>query len=776
MKKLFSIISFILISSIIHAQTKKIIVFDHDTKDPVAGANIKIENGFLTSNTDGSFIIKDEIRYIEISASGYKKTSFTLSEKTFSVSLEKLVNNLNEVVVTANRDIVKRVEAPIAIASISAKTISDTKATTIDQLINKVSGVYMVNLGNEQHSMGIRQPMSTRAVFMYLEDGVPIRTSGVFNHNALMELNMAAVKNIELIKGPSSSLYGGEAIGGAVNFITQTGTAIPTAKISLQGNDIGYRRADIQTGFIKGKLKANISGYYAGRNNGFLPYSDFNKRIITARADYSFTPKTILENSFTWMNYYSDMNGGVDSIQYTRKTFTSQHTFTWRKAITSRFRSTLNHEWNEKSKSSITAVLRSNTLDMNASFRIRDDYRKQGTVFVGKKDLAHGEISVNSFNSYVLIAQHRQKFNWLNTTIVGGGTIDFSPNTQKANYIKVNKDTLLNQYISYVDRPDSLLTNYKNDIANYAGFLNLEFSPFKHLRIVTAIRYDVFRFNFDNYLKPSAFSGSPDTVNTFKSFSPKIGFTYQLGHNRGFYGNYSRGFVPPQVSELYRGVSVPNLSPSIYDNYEVGGWSEIIKGKLSFDFSLYRLIGNNTIISVRFDDGSFGNANAGKTLSNGIEFGLNATVAKTLQLRFSGAYSKHEFVQYVERGVKFNGNEINSAPRFVSNAELTWRPNTIKGLRVLAEWQKMSRYFMDQANLFEYNGFNVFNLRIGYSFNNAQTKWLRGTDFWINAINLFNAYYAVNSSRSTAGRSYNLGEPRNINVGMTYDFGSIFNK
>jgi outer membrane cobalamin receptor len=127
---------------------------------------------------------------------------------------------LDEVVVTANREGVKRSLAPIAISAISSKTIKDAKAISIDQLLNKVSGVNMVNLGNEQHQMSIRQPMTTKSLFLYLDDGIPIRTSGLFNHNALLEINMANVRNIEVIKGPSSSMYGSEAIGGVVNFIS----------------------------------------------------------------------------------------------------------------------------------------------------------------------------------------------------------------------------------------------------------------------------------------------------------------------------------------------------------------------------------------------------------------------------------------------------------------------------------------------------------------------------------------------------------------------------
>jgi outer membrane receptor protein involved in Fe transport len=375
-----------------------------------------------------------------------------------------------------------------------------------------------------------------------------------------------------------------------------------------------------------------------------------------------------------------------------------------------------------------------------------------------------------------LIAQHRQQLKKYHTVIIAGGTVDYSPNTQVANYIKIKKDTILNQYVSYEDRKDSMLTDYRNNILNYAGFVNLEFNPIKNLRIVGALRYDVFRYGFDNNLAPSAFSGSADTTNSFQAWAPKIGFTYDLKNNRGIYANYSRGFVPPQVSELYRGVKVPDLSPSVFDNYEIGGWASVIKDKLSFDVSLYRLEGNNTIISVRFDDGTFGNANAGKTLSQGIELGMTAYPFRSLQIRFSGAYSKHEFLEYIERGVKLTGNQINSAPQFIANAEITYRPDYAKGLRLMAEWQMMSSYFMDPTNLVKYEGFHVMNLRAGYNMSHTKKPFLRGAEVWINVINALDAYYAVNSSRSNFGRNYTLGEPRNINVGVSYDLGSLFGK
>lgn len=767
MKHLLLLVGCIFFLVFSDAQVLKGKIFDAETKEPLPGASILAEGkAVASSDASGSFTLNTKPQKITVSFSGYFSKEVLITSSFIEVAVEKNTNNsLQEVVVSANRDVAKRTQAPVAISTIHARSINETKATTIDQLINKVSGVYMVNLGNEQHAMSIRQPLGTRSLFLYLEDGIPVRTSGVFNHNTLMEMNMAAVSNIEVIKGPGSSLYGGEAIGGVVNMITQAPTAIPTLKLSAQLNDIGYKRIELRSGISKSKWGVNFSGYYASRKNGFMEYTDFHKITGTTRGDYRFSNKTKLENSITFMNYLNEMTGSVDSAMFVNKLFASQQTFTFRKAITLRYRSTLIHEWNNKSKSTVNAVFRDNSLDQNPAYRIRDDYRRAGNVFIGKKDVAHGEINNNSFKSYVLIAQHRQKFDWLNATLIGGATLDISRNTSIANYIKIKKDTVTKKYVSYVDRPDSLLVNYKTGILNYAAFINFELSPVKKLRLVSSLRYDAFRYHFDNYLPVSAVSGSPDTVNSFAKISPKIGFTYNFGSNCGVYANYSVGFVPPQVLELYRAVKIPTLEPSTFNNYEAGGWTEIIKGKLNADFSIYRLEGKNSIISVRFDDGTYGNANAGATLHWGMELGINATPLKDLQVRISGAYGKHTFKNYIEKGIKYNGNEINSAPHWIHNAEMIYRPLFIKGFRAALEWQKMSEYFMDQTNLFKYEGFDVLNLRLGYT--------IKGAEIWLNVINMLDAYYAVNCSRSNAGRSYMPGEPRNFNLGISYDFGKL---
>ena len=346
-------------------------IMDATTKEPIAGATIHCTmegcHCGCTTNLFGEFEMKcTDCRTLSVTSVGYGPQQFLVSAKDYIISLNAVAAQLQEVVLTANRgEGQKRSDAPIAITTISSKTIQDAKPTTVDQVLNKVSGVNMVNLGNEQHQMSIRQPMTTKSLFLYLEDGIPIRTSGLFNHNALLEMNMAATKSIEVIKGPSSSLYGSEAIGGVINFITAAPTGIPVLKAGLQGNNVGYKRFDLMTSTSTGKWGFLLSGYYADKRNGFLEYSDFHKSTLTARIDYRFSDRTTLTNNLTYLDYYSDMAGGIDSTMFANKTFSNPQTFTYRKVNGFRYHSTLSHNWNDNSRTTATLLYRNNSIGQN---------------------------------------------------------------------------------------------------------------------------------------------------------------------------------------------------------------------------------------------------------------------------------------------------------------------------------------------------------------------------------------------------------------------------
>ncbi|MEO7049424.1 MAG: TonB-dependent receptor [Ferruginibacter sp.] len=271
-----------------------------------------------------------------------------------------------------------------------------------------------------------------------------------------------------------------------------------------------------------------------------------------------------------------------------------------------------------------------------------------------------------------------------------------------------------------------------------------------------------------NNLPASTSVSTASTINSFNKITPKLGVTYNY-KAIGFYANYSLGYVPPQLTELYSNMKdAPYLLPQTFTNYEVGGWASLIQNKIYADWSLYRLIGKNEIISVRQPDNTSINQNAGSTKHIGIEYGITYKPVKDLSVRLSATNARHSYINNIVKGVDYSGKEMSGAPKFVANAEINYKPSFIKGFRIGAEWQHQSKYFMDDLDKATYKGFDIFNARVAYE--------IKGFELWVNVLNAGNLYYSTFSSKNattngSAAYSYSLGDPREITVGLAYHFG-----
>jgi len=178
---------------------------------------------------------------------------------------------------------------------------------------------------------------------------------------------------------------------------------------------------------------------------------------------------------------------------------------------------------------------------------------------------------------------------------------------------------------------------------------------------------------------------------------------------------------------------------------------------------LYRLDGTNEVISVRNPDGSTQNQNAGKTRHTGIEYGVTYRPNTQWMFRISATNAKHSFIDYVEKGLNYSKKEMPGAPRFIANAEVMYKPAFVKGLRIGAEWQHIDEYFMDNNNTKKYEGYDLLNVRVGYA--------IKSFEVWVNVLNITDQYYSTYASKAGSTIAYNLGDPREFNVGIAYKFG-----
>jgi len=677
--------------------------------------------------------------------------------------------SLDEIVVSGSRAETLLSETPLAIGVVSGEIIQRDKPKTMGEVINRIPGVQWNDLGNEQHSMAIRQPISTNAMYQYLEDGIPIRPLGVFNHNALNETNLTGTGSVEVVKGPASSLYGSNAVGGAVNFLTAPPSRTPYARVGARhdGNE-GYTRYDTAASDTWGDLGVRFSHYSARRDrDNWQQYSGASKDSFSLRGDYALGAASQLRATLVHTDLDSDMTGSLFENDYQMNPGKSINTFTYRKDKSTRMNLAWEGETLANGLSTLTLFTRKNDHGQLPSYTIRN-------CASAAADCRRGTVNNNHVDSVGLDLKHEQEFSWLSSRLIAGVYLDKSTNPYRSDNISIVRDPTTGVYLSYAAAPTLLdgVRDYEVDIENTALFAQWEFTPLDRVRVVMGGRSDAIRYGFDNRLAPAGDPnfGAPNENRRFSRFSPKLGATYAVGKSSSLYVNLSQGFTPPEVSQLYGKTSIPDLKPATFDNYEMGLRMAFLGGALKLDTAIYRLDGQDTIVSYTLAPGNSENRNAGRTRSQGLELGLSYA-AGAVDMRLGTTFASHRFLSYLASPtLDYSGKDMPQAPSDITTAEIGYTPTP--GLRVALEVVHLGEYWMNNANTVRYPGHTLLNLRGSYRF-------AKGWDAWLNLLNLEDTHYADSATSAYSGvgvytpnsqNSYTPGSPRSVMLGLAYTF------
>jgi outer membrane receptor protein involved in Fe transport len=670
---------------------------------------------------------------------------------------------IEEVVVTGAREATPLAATPAAIGRLETRALDDAKATRIDQAINALPGVHMVDLGNEQHSMSIRQPITTNAVYQYLEDGVPIRPVGVFNHNALNEVNLTGAGEVEVIRGPASSLYGSNAVGGAVNFLTRAPSPTPEGRLSLLAGSEGYNRVDTGASNTWGDFGLRLAHYSARQRASWRGYNDMDKDSLTLRADHALDAHTPLKLVYSYNELDTETPGSLNETDYRNNPAVSYQTFSYRRDKSQRLSATLERERGGV-LNALTLYARENDHGQNPAYSIRSC-----TVSATCPTGYSGNINLNSYTSLGFEARQRRNLGGRDARLIVGLTFDRSPNSYLEDKINVTRDAA-NVYTGYTLSTRN--REYEVLLQNAALYAQYEFTLLPRTRLALGGRYDALRYDYTNKLTPSSTTGAPDESRTFDHFSPKLGLTHELSPATSLYVAYSQGFTPPEVSSLYARLAVPNLKSAVFDNYEAGVRSRFAGGRGRVNASLYRLEGYDEQVSYTIAVGNSEPRNAGRTRHTGVELGLDYAFSDRWEGRLAGTLAEHKYLDYdASSTLNYDGKIAKQAPQQIVNAELAWKPAA--GWRVAIEVMRLGPYWMNDANTVLYGGHSVFNLRAG---------WARGAwELWGKLINLTDRKYSTSASSSYSGtgsyspdthNTYTPGDPRTLFVGMAYRFGA----
>jgi outer membrane receptor for ferrienterochelin and colicins len=233
---------------------------------PVEFANVVLKGTQIGTSTDtsGKYQIKNITAgtyQVQVTAIGFDKVSKNITIKTdeniqLDFDLTAYQSLLREVVVTGTMKEVKRLESPVNVEVYTPVYFKKNPTPTIFDALQIVNGVRPQLNCNVCNTGDIHINGLEGAYTMVLIDGMPI-VSSLSTVYGLSGIPNSMIERIEIVKGPASSLYGSEAIGGLINIITKKPQNAPLISADVFGTSWGEYNADL--GFkLKAGKKADI--------------------------------------------------------------------------------------------------------------------------------------------------------------------------------------------------------------------------------------------------------------------------------------------------------------------------------------------------------------------------------------------------------------------------------------------------------------------------------------------------------------------------------------
>jgi outer membrane receptor for ferrienterochelin and colicins len=242
-----------------------------DGKDPVPAASVSIPTLGLSAAADdeGNYTIANipygthEVVFSSVSLKTVRKKTIINSPKpvTENIILEEEGQALEEVVITGTMKEVSRLESPIPVEIITSKLFKKNPTATLFEAVGMVNGVQpqlncsVCNTG-DIHINGMEGPYT-----MILIDGMPI-VSALSTVYGLNGIPNSIVDRIEVVKGPGSSLYGSEAMGGIINVVTKSPLKAPAVSADVFTTSWGDVNMDAAVRLKAGKATGLLGVNY----------------------------------------------------------------------------------------------------------------------------------------------------------------------------------------------------------------------------------------------------------------------------------------------------------------------------------------------------------------------------------------------------------------------------------------------------------------------------------------------------------------------------------
>ena len=660
-----------------------------------------------------------------------------------------------DVLVTANRLNENALALPLAWSTVDSEALALVDAIHINEIMQRVPGAW-ISRGNGQESLiSLRSPVLTGAggcgAFLTAADGISLRAPGFCNINQLFDANFEQAGRIEVLRGPSTALFGSNAMHGVINVMSAAPSTQLDNRLSVEGGPYEYLRGKYRYSDTVGRHGISFNAN-ATHDGGYKKSSGYDQQKVTLRHDYDGS-KWNIRSVLDGANLDQDTAGYIQGFNAYKDGDIKRENpnpEAYRKPWSLRFYTAASTSLDDKNALVITPYVRANEMKFLMHFLPWQPTEKNDHSSIGLR--AHINTDADSLRWI-----NGVDFEYTDASLKETQQEPFSPNM-----------------------PAGIHYDYTVDATVAAAYSQIRTQFDSNWELDGGIRVEYTKYDYDNHATDGSACG-PDADNCrfyrpadrdddFTEWSFNAGASYNLHEDHVTYLRIARGYRAPQAAELYRlqsGQQSADLDPEKLDNIEIG-FRGYWQDRLRYDLAAYYMRKDDVI----FQDADRQNVSGAKTRHYGVEMGLNYQISRHWSAAIDANVASHTYdsrVMLLGGGSSdIKGNDIDTSPNIFGSARLDWDLSAIAGRpsRAELEWVYMDSYYLEPQNEHRYNGHSLFNLRITTDVTTRLSAGLRIT-------NLLDEDYAERADFGFGNYRYFVGQPRGAYVQLNYQFGDI---
>lgn len=786
-------------TTVVSAQTVTVsgTVRDVETNEPMPGATVVVDGTTrgTTTNTEGRYELSRlpvGTLTLTVRTVGYATLQQTVTTRlgdpvTLDFALKPSLLNLDQVVITATRQTEDIQNVPASVSVIPARLMETRANLYASEPLVGVPGVVVRDNGESVFTTARFRGVPNNHQndnFIALVDGVPFVTGGdEVDLDALVPLTV--VDRVEVVKGPTSALYGRGSIGGTVNYLTKNAFGAPRLAGSLMGGSYGHFRPALTASVPLAKNnQLLVHGFYE-QKDGWRDDSGRTLYSVFAKNQWLPTPNT---NVSFYLNYYDleqqyashlpvQADGtiiplpGGESANYQVDDTRDEKNF---------FLTTLKADHAFSSAFTLSGTLHYRFTDIRDFLGFDELYNEETQEFYW-----NGFDAPTTSRTYFVEPQATYRFD--KGRVIAGVSYEYVDTFKDQSFwtgeFGFNEDTF--EFLFYTQKLDTqtgaftnqaawvtdqlLDSEYESQILGAYAQVELDLTP--QIGLTVGGRYDDFQRE-STYFATSEDEETLTVKDDNQRFSPKASVRFKLSPELSTYVTYAQGFSPAFGPNWSFESRSDGLKPEIGHNYEIGIKGRALDNALAFQVAAYRLVREDLLIVI-FPEGGGDtprSTNAGEQRSQGIEVEVQADLAAAvsgLSLFTNYAYTDSEWIDFrfvpafSDAEVDASGNTVSLVPKHMVQAGLNQRLDRAE----VGLWlTHTSDYFVDRMNTVETGAYTVFNASVTYR------PPLLGLEVQATALNLFNTDYYHYFGNVEGARTAFPGRPFEAVLAVRYQF------